>query len=48
MPAWGFFLRHIRRLDMHDVEVKTLTPDARPAFIFKDVEEKTINSVSPI
>ena len=48
MPAWGFFLRHIRRLDMHDVEVRTLTPDARPAFIFKDVEDKTINRVSPM
>ena len=48
MPAWGFFLRHIKGLDMHDVKVSTLTPDARPAFIFKDVGDKTINRVSPI
>jgi polygalacturonase len=48
MPAWGFFLRHIKGLDMHDVKVSTLTPDARPAFILKDVEEKTMNRVSPM
>lgn len=38
MPAYGFFLRHVKGLQMSDVEVRTMKPDARPAFILDDVE----------
>jgi polygalacturonase len=37
MPAYGFFLRHIQGLTMHDVDVTPATPDARPAFSVTDV-----------
>jgi len=36
-PSSGFFLRHIRNLEMSHVEVANDTPDARPAFSLYDV-----------
>jgi polygalacturonase len=38
MPAVGFFLRHLRNLEMSHVEIAPIHPDARPAFYLKDVE----------
>ena len=38
MPAQGFFLRHIRNLEMSHVEVAPMAPDARPSFVLVDVE----------
>jgi polygalacturonase len=38
MPASGFFLRHVRNLEMSHVEVANTAPDARPAFYLRDVE----------
>ena len=37
-PSSGFFLRHVRNLEMSHVEVANLAPDARPAFYLSDVE----------
>ena len=37
-PATGFFLRHVRNVEMSHVEIATITPDARPAFYLSDVE----------
>jgi polygalacturonase len=39
IPAQGFFIRHVKGLDMHDVEIASLQDDARPAFILNDVED---------
>jgi len=36
-PAYGFYVRHVKGLEMTNVEVETLRPDARPAFILSDV-----------
>ncbi len=38
MPSSGFFLRHMRNLEMSHVEVACVTPDARPAFFLTDVD----------
>jgi polygalacturonase len=38
LPAHGFFIRHVRGVDMRDVEVNTLKEDLRPAFVFDDVQ----------
>jgi hypothetical protein len=38
LPACGFFLRHIRNLEMSNVEIATEAPDSRPAFWLKGVE----------
>lgn len=38
LPASGFFLRHVRNLEMSNVEIATLKADARPAFWLTDVD----------
>jgi polygalacturonase len=38
LPATGFFLRHVRNLEMSNVEIATRAADARPAFWLKEVE----------
>jgi len=37
-PASGFYLRHMKRVEMSHVEIANTTPDARPAFHLHDVE----------
>lgn len=37
MPAWGLFARHVKNLQLRGVELRVLTPDARPAVVLDDV-----------
>jgi polygalacturonase len=37
-PSYGFFLRHVKGIEMNGVKVQTLGEDARPAFVLEDVE----------
>ncbi|SFR99489.1 Polygalacturonase [Granulicella pectinivorans] len=37
MPSQGFFLRHIRNLEMSHVEIEPVAPDPRPSFSLLDV-----------
>ncbi|HJP91796.1 MAG TPA: glycoside hydrolase family 28 protein [Pyrinomonadaceae bacterium] len=37
LPAYGFFIRHVKGLQMRDVEVSYLSPDVRAAFVLNDV-----------
>jgi polygalacturonase len=37
MPAHGFYIRHAKRIEMRDVEVRPMTPDMRPGFVLDDV-----------
>jgi polygalacturonase len=38
MPAYGFFIRHVKGLEMSDVEVSYMKEDLRPAFVLNDVK----------
>jgi polygalacturonase len=38
LPAYGFFIRHVKDLRMNDVGVSFLKDDARPAFWLNDVK----------
>ncbi len=38
MPSNGFFVRHAKGIEFHDVELRTTAPDARPPFVMDDVE----------
>ncbi|MCL5005539.1 MAG: glycoside hydrolase family 28 protein [Acidobacteria bacterium] len=38
MPAYGFYIRHVKGLQMNNIEVRTMKEDTRPAFILDDVE----------
>jgi polygalacturonase len=37
LPAYGFFIRHVKGLQMRDVELSYLKPDMRPPFVLNDV-----------
>jgi polygalacturonase len=37
LPAHGFFIRHAKRIEMRDVEIRPMTSDLRPAFVLEDV-----------
>ena len=37
LPATGLFCRHVRNLQVSNVEIQTVAPDARPAFWLADV-----------
>lgn len=37
LPACGFFVRHVRNLEMTNIEIATHTADVRPAFWLRDV-----------
>jgi len=37
LPATGFFLRHVKNLEMSNVEIAAREPDLRPAFSLLDV-----------
>jgi len=37
IPAYGFFIRHVKGLAMNDIEVRYLNQDQRPAFVLNDV-----------
>lgn len=38
MPSQGFYLRHVRNIDVSDVEVAAISKDARPAFVLQNVD----------
>jgi polygalacturonase len=46
MPASGFFMRHMRNLEMSHVEIANTTPDARPAFYLTGVERADFFAVT--
>src|SRR5258707_13359783 len=37
LPAHGFYIRHARRIELKDVEVRPMKPDQRPGFVLDDV-----------
>jgi len=39
LPATGFFVRHVKNLEMSNVEIATREPDLRPAFSLFDVDD---------
>jgi polygalacturonase len=37
-PAQGFYLRHVKNIDMSHIEIASMAPDARPSFVLEDVQ----------
>ena len=37
MPSQGFYLRHIKNIELSDIEVAAISDDARPAFVLQNV-----------
>jgi polygalacturonase len=46
MPASGFFMRHMRNVEMSHVEIANTAPDARPAFYLTGVERADFFAVT--
>jgi polygalacturonase len=38
VPAYGFFARHVKGIELRDVAIQCAQPDARPAFVLDDVD----------
>ena len=38
MPSYGFFIRHVRGIELDNIQLHTIKPDARPAFVLHDVK----------
>jgi len=45
MPSYGFYIRHVKNLKMHDVQVSYLKDDYRPPFILDDVKGAIIYDI---
>jgi len=37
LPAWAFYVRHVKGLNMKNISVKAKSKDYRPAYVFDDV-----------
>jgi polygalacturonase len=44
MPAYGFFIRHAKGIELNDVDVSYIKEDRRPAFVFDAVEGITLEN----
>ena len=38
MPAHGFYVRHVKGLEMSHIEIESMAPDSRPAFALDNVQ----------
>ena len=45
MPAYGFFIRHAKNVELDHVELKLENDDFRPAFLLEDVSGATLTNV---
>jgi len=39
MPSQGFYLRHVKNVELSDIEIAAISPDARPAFVLQNVDD---------
>jgi hypothetical protein len=46
LPTYGFYFRHVNRLEMSHVEVTAKTPDARPAIYTDDVHRADFSFIT--
>ncbi len=46
LPAYGFYFRHVNRLEMSHVEVQTKAPDARPCIYTDEVHRADFYSIT--
>ena len=45
LPSWGFFIRHVKDIEINDVAIHYITKDERPAFYLNDVQQADFNHV---
>ncbi|WP_069660946.1 rhamnogalacturonidase [Arcticibacter eurypsychrophilus] len=45
LPAYGFFIRHVKNIEMNDIQVSFLGKETRSAFVLVDVKGIAINNL---
>jgi polygalacturonase len=45
LPAYGLYVRHVTNLTINNFQLRLLNPDERPAMIFDDVDNLTVNQL---
>jgi hypothetical protein len=45
MPSWGVFARHVKNLQVRDVELRVLQDEQRPAVVLDDVANARLFNV---
>jgi polygalacturonase len=45
LPAFGFYVRHVRNLTLDDIQLHLLNPDERPALVFDDVQQLRLTGI---
>jgi hypothetical protein len=45
IPAYGFYVRHVKGLEIRDVEVSFVKEDLRPPFVLDDVKDVDLRGV---
>ncbi|CAG5003110.1 hypothetical protein DYBT9275_03059 [Dyadobacter sp. CECT 9275] len=45
LPAFGFFIRHVKGLSLSGISLSALTPELRPAFFMDDTRDFTITDL---
>ena len=45
LPAWGYYVRHIKGLQMKNIRLELKDHDFRPAFVFDDVEHLSMDKI---
>ncbi|MDP4284172.1 MAG: glycoside hydrolase family 28 protein [Bacteroidota bacterium] len=45
LPSWGFFIRHVKDIEVNNVAIHYIQKDARPAFYLNDVQQADFNHV---
>jgi polygalacturonase len=48
LPAYGFYVRHVRGLNMKDINLTIEQEDGRPAFLLDDVHDSVFNDISVV
>jgi hypothetical protein len=47
LPAWGFFIRHAKGIELDGIDLSTILPDKRPAFVLIDTKDFSIRGSKP-
>jgi polygalacturonase len=45
-PAYGFYIRHAKNIDMHDIKIRAATDDLRPVFFIDDVAGVNLHHIN--
>ncbi|MGY2130693.1 rhamnogalacturonidase [Hymenobacter sp. HD11105] len=46
LPAYGFFIRHVKNIELHNVSVNFLGTETRPALVLMDVQGATLQHLT--